>query len=68
MEVTYAENGTDAVITFTSTDPEGSGIDWDVTGLDADDFYIDARGMFMFKSSPNYETPTDRTMEDVSGA
>ena len=33
----YAENGTDAVRTFTSTDPEGAGIDWDVTGLDADD-------------------------------
>ena len=60
MEVMYAENGTDAVITFTSTDPEGSGIDWDVTGIDADDFIIDARGMLMFTSPPNYEGPTDR--------
>ena len=58
--ITYAENGTDPVRTFTSTDPEGAGIDWDVTGLDADDFYIDARGMLMFNKPPNYEKPTDR--------
>ena len=62
--IEYDENGTDAVRTFTSTDPEngqaGAGIDWDVTGLDADDFIIDARGMLMFKSPPDYEMPTDR--------
>ena len=58
--IEYAENGTDAVRTFTSTDPEGSGIDWDVTGIDADDFMIDARGVLTFKSPPNYEAPTDR--------
>ena len=58
--IMYAENGTDPVRTFTSTDPEGAGIDWDVTGLDADDFQIDARGMLMFNRPPNYEKPTDR--------
>ena len=41
--------------TFTSTDPEGGGIDWDVTGTDADDFMIDARGVLTFNSPPNYE-------------
>ena len=46
--------------TFTSTDPEGAGIDWDVTGVDADDFVIDERGVLMFKKSPNYESPRDR--------
>ena len=55
--IMYEENGTDAVRTFTSTDPEGAGIDWDVTGIDADDFHIDARGMLMFNSPPNYENP-----------
>ncbi len=59
--IPYAENGTDAVRTFTSTDPEGAGIDWDVTGIDADDFNIDDRGMLMFTSPPNYEKPSDRT-------
>ena len=58
--IPYDENGTDPVRTFTSTDPEGAGIDWDVTGLDADDFQIDARGMLMFNRPPNYEGPTDR--------
>ena len=58
--IMYAENSTDPVRTFTSTDPEGAGIDWDVTGLDADDFQIDARGMLMFNRPPNYEKPTDR--------
>ena len=58
--VKYPENGTGEVRTFTSTDPEGAGIDWDVTGVDADDFLIDERGMLMFKKSPNYESPTDR--------
>ena len=60
ISVTYAENGTGSVITFTSTDPEKGGIDWDVTGLDADDFTIDDRGVLMFKKSPNFEGPTDR--------
>ena len=59
-DVEYDENGTDAVITFTSTDPEGSGIDWDVTGLDADLFMIDERGVLMFKKSPNYEGAKDK--------
>lgn len=58
--IEYAENGTDAVRTFTSTDPEGSGIDWDVTGIDSDDFSIDARGVLMFNSPPDFEAPTDR--------
>ena len=64
MTVDYDENDTDAVITFTSTDPEGSGVDWDVTGLDADDFMIDERGVLTFKRSPNYESPTDRELDD----
>ena len=49
---------------FTSTDPEGEGIHWDVTGVDADDFYIDARGMLMFRSPPDYEDPTAREKAD----
>ena len=66
MEVEYAENGTGEVITFTSTDPEGAGIDWDVTGVDADFFSIDSRGMLMFNRSPDYETPKDGERADDS--
>ena len=63
MLVKYAENGTGSVITFTSTDPEGGGIDWDVTGIDADDFAIDpVTGELRFATPdpPNFEAPTDR--------
>ena len=60
VEEEHAENDTGSVITFTSTDPEGGGIDWDVTGIDADDFTIDDRGVLMFKKAPDYEKPTDR--------
>lgn len=70
--IEYAENGTDPVRTFTSTDPEngtpGAGIDWDVTGIDADDFMIDERGVLTFKSPPNFESPTDREVPDGDDA
>ena len=65
----YAENGTGPVMTFTSTDPEngqpGEGIDWALTGVDADDFLIDSRGMLMFRRPPDYEDPTDRERSAV---
>ena len=58
--IEYSENGTDPVRTFVSSDPEGAGIDWDVTGHDADSFSIDSRGVLMFNKSPNYESPGDK--------
>ena len=58
--IQYTENGTDPVRTFVSADPEGAGIDWDLTGHDADSFIIDSSGMLMFKKSPNYESPGDK--------
>ena len=55
------ETSTDPVRTFVSDDPEGAGIDWDVTGLDAADFSIDRRsGVLMFNSQPDFENPSDR--------
>ena len=56
----YAENGTDPVRDFDSTDPEGSGIEWNVRGVDAADFEISSTGVLIFKESPDYENPTDR--------
>ena len=61
--ISYTENGTDPVRTFVSEDPEGAGIDWDVTGLDSDFFTIDSRGMLMFKKAPNYESAKDRALQ-----
>ena len=60
--IEYSENGTDPVRTFVSSDPEGAGIDWDVTGHDADSFSIDERGVLMFNKSPNYESPGTRAI------
>ena len=56
----YAENGTGAVRSFTSTDPEGDGIEWNVRGVDAADFAISSTGVLTFMESPDYENPTDR--------
>ena len=36
--IMHAENSTDPVRSFTSMDPEGDSIEWDVRGLDAADF------------------------------
>ena len=57
--IMYAENGDAPVRTFTSEDPEGMGIHWDMTGPDADDFMISG-GVLTFKKPPNYEMPTAR--------
>ena len=50
-----------AVQTFKSVDPEGKGVYWDVTGLDADDFEINATtGVLRFMDPPDFEDPSDR--------
>ena len=57
----YAENGKNVVRDFDSADPEGSGIEWNVRGVDAADFDIDrSTGVLTFRDSPDYENPTDR--------
>ena len=56
----YDENGMGPVRTFMSTDPEtGDAVDWDITGTDADDFWISESGELTFKMSPDYEKPVD---------
>ncbi len=55
--IEYAENRTDAVATYSATDPEGSAIvSWTLAGADADDFKIED-GVLSFKKSPDYEAP-----------
>ena len=56
----YAENGTGPVRDFDSKDPEGSGIEWNVRGVDAADFEISSAGVLQFVNSPDYENATDR--------
>ena len=49
-----------SVQTFKSVDPEGRGVYWDVTGLDADDFEISSTGVLRFVDPPDFEKPSDR--------
>ena len=60
IHIHYAENGTDEVRDFDSTDPEGAGIEWNVRGVDAADFEISSTGVLTFMESPDFENPTDR--------
>ena len=57
--ITYDENGTGPVVTYTAEDPEGTPItSWRVTGTDAAAFMIE-NGVLRFVKSPDYETATD---------
>ena len=60
IHIHYAENGTGEVRDFDSKDPEGSGIEWNVRGVDAADFAISSTGVLTFMESPDFENPTDR--------
>ena len=57
----FAENGTGTVYTAAATDPDaGTTLTYSISGADAALFNINATtGAVTFKSSPNYEAPTD---------
>ena len=56
----FAENGMGAVASYSAEDPEGESIVWSLAGDDAGEFSIDG-GILMFKSPPDFETPTGGT-------
>ena len=53
----YAENGTDAVGTYTTDGPVTP--TWSLEGDDVGDFMISSSGMLSFRSAPDYEMPAD---------
>ena len=53
--VNFDENATDAVETYTATDPENNSISWSVSGTDRNSFDI-TTGTLIFKSPPNFES------------
>ena len=58
--VTYAENRTDSVGTYTATDVDGDDVTWTLGGNDSADFSIgESTGILTFDSSPDYEDPED---------
>ena len=50
----YAEDGRDAVATYTASGPDAASARWSLGGDDAGRFNI-PNGMLMFKTAPNYE-------------
>ena len=60
ITASYPENHDSPVIALTSTDPEGMGVHWDITGLDAEAFSISPEGVITFRHPPDYEAPTDK--------
>ena len=63
--IDYREDRTDAVGTYTATDPEEDAIEWTLAGYDADDFSISTGGVLTFVTSPDYEKPTDTGRNNV---
>ena len=54
----YPENGADAVVTYTATDPEKVDLVWSLGGDDSNLFSITG-GALSFKNSPDFENPAD---------
>ena len=63
--VRYAENGTDAVATYTAVGPESASTTWSLSGDDAGDFDISRSGVLTFSSSPDYAEPADADTNNV---
>ncbi len=63
--ISYPENGTGAVATFTAVDPEGKSIVWSLADSgDMGDFDI-KDGVLRFKSSPDYEMAVDENTDNT---
>ena len=62
--VDYLENGTDTVETYTAAGPDSVGARWSLSGTDASRFAL-SNGVLSFRSSPNFESPTDSDSDNV---
>ena len=62
--VDYLENGTDTVETYTAAGPDSVGARWSLSGADASRFAL-SNGVLSFRSSPNFESPTDSDSDNV---
>ena len=66
----YAENGTEAVGTYTASGTAAASARWMLEGDDADDFRLSSSSgmstMLMFSSPPNYEMPRGMAMSDTN--
>ena len=62
--VSYAEDRTDAVATYTARGDEAAGVSWNLSGDDSSAFSI-AGGVLSFNSQPNFEAPADADTDNV---
>ena len=62
--ISYAENGTDPVASYTAFDEAGHVIRWTLRGDDDDVFTIDD-GVLNFREPPNYEDPQSAADDDL---
>ena len=58
-------NAAKALCTYASTDPEGSRVDWSLSGSDAADFEITTTGQLKFKAFPDREDPQDSGSNNI---
>ena len=66
--IPLSENNNTEGTNYKAVDPEGTRIDWHLTGPDAGAFEIsDRNGRLSFKSPPNFEIPGDTSGSDPTG-
>ncbi len=63
--ISFAENGTGVVGTYSATDPEGDDISWDLRGEDHDDFTLNSTGDLTFAEPPDFESPGDSYSDNI---
>ena len=63
--VEYAENGMDAVATYTAAGPNADMATWTLAGDDAGAFNISSSGELTFASVPDYENAADADTDNV---
>ena len=64
--IDYAENGTDAVETYSAAGPDAAEATWSLSGADMGDFNISGSGgVFSFATSPDFESPADADTDNV---
>ena len=63
--VDYAENGTEAVATYTASGPDADMAAWSLDGDDANAFSLSNNRELMFMQPPDYENPMDADMDNV---
>ena len=64
IDISYAENGSTTVATYTANDPEKDTTTWSLSGVDNGHFSIDG-GVLTFKTPPDFEAPADADRNNV---